>query len=420
MQVNDNNCIDFKYVYAFNCTVHKEYMEGISFNFIITLCRYSPGSSSYALTVGGTKRNDNLYLRLFDGTNYGKCVDVFAPGQDILSAGIRGRDAVETMSGTSQATPLVSGVAAIHWSINTDASALDIKDTITSTCTQNKLKINAVVPGSFQQDTPNCLLFIDNVISPTNGVPDQVFYSVSPASVKIVIDIMQNSSYALKYIQSHTINLLPLYNLAFKYMADTEFITLLSPRLKELRTSISAYEENGYQLTLLHNKMDDSIENIALMEKVNLLHSHEYRLTKEKHEDSYQLKSSQGDSLLSTTVALNTKGELRYSSIYVHDNVETHHLPSVSISDLLDALDAQLSQGFYLSHLTTVPTNPPSYSVVFRKMTKPATRYALSKNLDTDQVTQTVQMQISNGFTPIAVARLQTPDGLKFVVSFEQ
>ena len=400
--------------------IKNNYVEGISFDFILNLCRYSPGSSSYALTVGGTQRNDNLYLRLFDGTNYGKCVDVFAPGQNILSAGIRGRDAVETMSGTSQATPLVSGAAAIHWSIDTDAKAVDIKDTITSTCTQNKLKINAVVPGSFQQDTPNCLLFIDNVISSTNEVPDQVFYSVSPASVKIIIDIMQNNSYALKYIQSHTINLLPRYNLVFKYMADVEFTTLLSPRLKELRSSISAYEENGYQLTLLHNKMDDSIENIALMEKVNLLHSHEYRLTKEKHEDSYQLKSSQGDSLLSTTVALNTKGELRYSSIYVHDNVETHHLPSVSISDLLDALDAQLSQGFYLSHLTIVPTSPPSYSVVFRKMTKPATRYALSKNLDTNQVTQTIRMQISNGFTPIAVACLQTPDGLKFFVSFEQ
>ena len=189
------------------------------------MCRYSPGSSSYALTVGGTQRNDDLYLneQLFnvDGTNYGKCVDVFAPGQDILSAGIRGRDAVETMSGTSQATPLVSGAAAIHWSINTGAKALDIKDTITSTCTQNKLKINAVVPRSFQQDTPNCLLFIDNEISSTNGVPDQVFYSVSPASVKIIIDIMQNNSYALKYVQSHTINFLPRYNLVFKYMANS-------------------------------------------------------------------------------------------------------------------------------------------------------------------------------------------------------
>ena len=405
------------YMHLIALYIKNNYVEGISFNFILNLCRYSPGSSSYALTVGGSQRNDDLYLRLFDGTNYGKCVDVFAPGQDILSAGIRGRDAVETMSGTSQATPLVSGAAAIHWSINTDASALDIKDTITSTCTYNKLKINTVVPRSFQQDTPNCLLFIDN---DTNGVPDEVFYSVSPASVKIIIDIMQNSSYALKYIQSHTINLLPRYNLVFKYMADVEFTTLLSPRLKELRSSISAYEENRYQLTLLHNKMDDSIENIALMEKVNLLHSHEYRLTKDNHEDSYQLKSSQGDSLLSTTVALNTKGELRYSSIYIHDNVETHHLASVGISDLLDALDAQLNQGFYLSHLTTVPTNPPSYSVVFRKMTKPATRYALSKNLDTNQVAQTVQMQISNGFTPIAVARLQTPDGLKFFVSFER
>ena len=384
------------------------------------MCRYSPGASSYALTVGGTQRNDDLYLRLFYGTNYGKCVDVFAPGQGILSAGIRGRDAVATMSGTSQATPIVSGAAAIYWSISTNAKPLDIKDIITSTCTQNKLRISAAVPSSFQADTPNCLLFIDYGISSTNGVPDQVFYSIVPASVKTIISIMQNNSYGLKYIQSHTINHTPRYNLVFKYMANVEFITLLSPRLKKLRSSISDYEANGYQLTLLYNKMDDSIENIALMEKSNLIYSHEYRLTKEKHEELYQSKSSHGNLLLSTTVAQNTKGELRYSSIYVHDNVETHHLPSVDISDLLDTLDAQLSQGFYLSHLTSVPTNPPSYSVVFRKMTRPATRYALSKNLDTDVVGQTIQMQISNGFTPVAVARLQTQDGLKFFVSFEQ
>ena len=384
------------------------------------MCRYSPGSSSYALTVGGTQRNDDLYLRLFDGTNYGKCVDVFAPGQDIVSAGIRGRDAVETTSGTSQATPMVSGAAAIHWSVNRDANPLDIKDIITSTCTQNRLKINTVVPSNFQADTPNCLLFIDNGVSSTNGVPDQVFYSVVSASVKTIISIMQNNSYGLKYIQSHIINHTPRYNLVFKYMANVEFITLLSPRLKEMRSSISDYEANGYQLTLLYNKMDESIENIALMEKANLIYSHEYRLTKEKHEELYQSKSSQGNLLLSTTVAQDTKGDLRYSSIYVHDNVETHHLPSVDISDLLDALDTQLSQGFYLSHLTIIPTNPPSYSVVFRKMTKPATRYALSKNLDTDEVGQTIQMQISNGFSPVVVARIQTPDGLKFFVSFER
>ena len=62
---------------------------------------YSPGASPDALTVGGTQQNDDLYLRLFDGTNYGKCVDIFAPGQDIRSAGLSGKDSVTTFSGTS-------------------------------------------------------------------------------------------------------------------------------------------------------------------------------------------------------------------------------------------------------------------------------------------------------------------------------
>ena len=70
--------------------------------------------------------------------------------------------------------------------------------------------------------------------------------------------------------------------------------------------------------------------------------------------------------------------------------------------------------------MATIPTNPPSYSVVFHKMTKPATNYVMSKDLELDQVSEFVQTQVSEGFTPLVVARYITPDGLKFIMSFEQ
>ena len=393
-------------------------------NIYYFMCRFSPGASSYALTVGGTRQNDDLYLRLFDGTNYGKCVDIFAPGQEILSAGIRGKDAVERFSGTSQAAPLVSGAAAIYWNMKGDAKPLDIKNTITSTCTRDKLKISAVVPNGFQQQTPNCLLFIGNRANFTHrdmnnsNVPYQIFYSVPPSLVETSIRNLENRSYALTYIHSHSINSVIHYNLVFKYMGD-EFITIISPRLKNVKRSINTYKANGYWPTFIYNKVD-SIDYIAVLEKTNLDHSIKYRLTKDKHDNEYQTKSSQGDSLLSTTAALDSKDKIRYTSIYVHDNVKTHHLSSVNISELLEALNMQLNQGFYLSHLTTIHTDPPSYAVVFHKMTKPANYYVMSTDLKIDQVDKFVQMQISNGFAPLVVARLDTPNGAKIVVSFEQ
>ena len=378
------------------------------------MCRYSPGASPYALTVGGTERTDNLYLGLFSSTNYGRCVDIFAPGQDIQSAGIRSKDDAVYLSGTSQAAPLVSGAAAVYWNMNRGATPLDIKNMIISTCTHDKLDINAEVPSSFADQTPNCLLFIDNPVSIS-----KIFHSVPLSMVKTYIKNQEKNSYALAYIDSYSTNSLTQYNLIFKYMADTEFVTIMSPRLRQIQRSIASYEEDGYQLTLIYNMMN-SIDYIAVLEKTDLTYSHEYRLTEKEHESSYQIKSSQGESLLSTSVALTSREKLRYTSVYADNNIETYHLSSVSVSELLVALDEQLNQGFYLTHLTTIPTNPPSYAVVFHKMTKPVTNYVMSKDLELNEVNEFVEMQIGEGFTPLVVAAVDTPNGLKFVVSFEQ
>ena len=415
-------CIHIR-TYIHTYYTHTRSYQCIIIYYYIIVCRYSPGASSYALTVGGTERRDDLYLGFFYSTNFGRCVDIFAPGQDIESAGIRSNDDVATRSGTSQATPIVSGAAAVYWNMNRTATPLEIKDTIISTCTRDKLRINGVVPSSFQDQTPNCLLFIDNQVATTHidmdNLPYQIIHSVPSSMVETYIKTQEINSYALTYIDSYSINSVTQYNLIFKYMADIDFITIMSPRLRQIRKSVDSYEADGYQLTLIYTMMNAN-DHIAVLKKTNLAYSHEYRLTKQKHDSLYQTKSSQGESLLSTTVALTVKNSFRYTSIYVHDNIEVHHLSSVSVSELPAALDEQLSQGFYLTHLTTIPINPPSYSAVFHKMTKPAASYIMSKDLELDRVNEFVRMQVSEGFTPLVIAGLDTPNGLKFVVSFEQ
>jgi subtilisin family serine protease len=64
-------------------------------------CNYSPASASEALTVGSTTQSDARS----GFSNFGSCVDIFAPGSGILSASPSSDTATATLSGTSMASP---------------------------------------------------------------------------------------------------------------------------------------------------------------------------------------------------------------------------------------------------------------------------------------------------------------------------
>ncbi|MDI5940408.1 S8 family serine peptidase [Micromonospora sp. DH15] len=71
-------------------------------------CAYSPARAPAAITVGATDRVDMMA----GFSNYGTCLDTFAPGVGITSAWIGGTTATETINGTSMAAPHVAGIAA--------------------------------------------------------------------------------------------------------------------------------------------------------------------------------------------------------------------------------------------------------------------------------------------------------------------
>jgi subtilisin family serine protease len=73
-------------------------------------CKYSPARVAEAMTVGATDSND----RKASWSNYGNCVDWFAPGVSITSAWYTSATATNTISGTSMATPHTTGVAALY------------------------------------------------------------------------------------------------------------------------------------------------------------------------------------------------------------------------------------------------------------------------------------------------------------------
>jgi cerevisin len=69
-------------------------------------CNYSPAASVNAVTVGASSLADaRAYF-----SNHGKCVDIFAPGLNILSTWIGSQFATNTISGTSMASPHIAGL----------------------------------------------------------------------------------------------------------------------------------------------------------------------------------------------------------------------------------------------------------------------------------------------------------------------
>lgn len=85
-------------------------------------CSGSPNRVSEAITVGSTTNSDARS----SFSNKGACVDIFAPGSNIRSAGISNDSSTATMSGTSMAAPHVAGIAALYLATDSDATPAQV------------------------------------------------------------------------------------------------------------------------------------------------------------------------------------------------------------------------------------------------------------------------------------------------------
>jgi len=111
-------------------------------------CNFSPARVANAITVGSTTSTDARS----SFSNFGTCVNVFAPGSSIRSTWWTSNTATNTISGTSMAAPHVAGEAALILAVSPSASPATVRNTIINTATTNR--ISNVGSGS-----PNRLLF---------------------------------------------------------------------------------------------------------------------------------------------------------------------------------------------------------------------------------------------------------------------
>ena len=96
-------------------------------------CNYSPASAPSAITVGATASDDSRATY----SNYGTCLDLFAPGTSISSAYKGSTTAVASMSGTSMASPFVAGIAAVYLETRASATPAAVATAITDAATKN-------------------------------------------------------------------------------------------------------------------------------------------------------------------------------------------------------------------------------------------------------------------------------------------
>jgi subtilisin family serine protease len=123
-------------------------------------CNYSPARVGPALTVASTTSTDARS----SFSNYGTCVDIFAPGSSITSAWYTSATATNTISGTSMATPHVVGAAALYLQTDPTATPAQVEAALEGNATTGK--VTSAGTGS-----PNLLLYTAFIIAGPAPLP---------------------------------------------------------------------------------------------------------------------------------------------------------------------------------------------------------------------------------------------------------
>lgn len=140
-------------------------------------CLHSPARASDAITVGATSDNDDrAYF-----SNTGKCVDIFAPGENITS--LNRTNGTEVLSGTSMATPHVTGAAAVYLALHLTETPAQVTAGLLAMATPDTLT-------DVGTDSPNLMMYIGAGDGPGPGpgpgpiYKDRILHQCGPTDTR--------------------------------------------------------------------------------------------------------------------------------------------------------------------------------------------------------------------------------------------
>ena len=123
-------------------------------------CKYSPASSGVTISVGATDAEDEVP----SFSNAGSCVDLFAPGRNIMSLSSQCDNCVRAMSGTSMACPHVTGYVAIQLEKQASLTPTEILNKAIGHATKNAIDLDSMSIKKSAYNTPNRLLYVPRAV----------------------------------------------------------------------------------------------------------------------------------------------------------------------------------------------------------------------------------------------------------------
>ena len=191
---------------AYNTAVRNSIASGVTYavttgSSASDACNFSPGSVTEAITVAATDINDNRH----SASNFGPCLDIFAPGVSVTTTWYLSDTATITLSGSSFATAHAGGVAALILSPNPTWSPQQVRDRMVADATPGVV----MNPGA---GSPNLLLFVNNGGQPpacTGTNPNNVSIPDSPGAAvtsSIVISGCTGNASATSQVEVHIIH----------------------------------------------------------------------------------------------------------------------------------------------------------------------------------------------------------------------
>lgn len=220
-----------------NAAVEKLYAAGITpviaaGNFTVDACTQSPSGAAHAITVGASDKNDARA----SFSNFGECVDVYAPGVDIVSDSYLDPTVGVSKSGTSMATPHVSGLAALYLAGNRNATPDQVTAAIEAGGIAGAVK-------DAQSTAGNILINSAFVQSIAPVVPAPV-YPPTGLTATAISSTGATISWAAPVADAAVASTAPdSYNLEYKLVTDTVWQSQVTTATSVTLTSLSAMSD---------------------------------------------------------------------------------------------------------------------------------------------------------------------------------